>query len=790
MRLLLTLLLILVGPACATGRAAHDFVNPCDGSDPAACARFVAAVRGADPEQPAIGQQVVRACLAGDTEACHLHASTLMLKPREEFAEDNRRGFLLASRLCEEGHIPACVSAGSSRLCDAPAECEALLGRACGAGEGRACTVMAHQGVEEARQVTLLDQACAAARPDASACYSLGSWYREREASAPERAKAAPLLERACGLGVPTACYELALLSRESPDGAQRAESLLARACAAGEEAACGEAFLAPCRQGQAAACRRLGAVQVQDAEAMKRRTQVLEGACSLKVAEACGALAQQGRGDWARGCELGDARACIEAARERLQAASRTGADGKQPGLALLERGCASEHPARNDACEQLASWLLADAQLGDPGRAVELLERGCQAGHAGSCETLGTAWWDARGVERHRMKGLESYARHCELQPGQCSSSIQEFRAQSQSCEEGASRGCLELGRLLDAGDEPLKADDWAAVSKAYQRACELGEVEGCTAMVRTFVGGRGQDRSLALVIQTAARACKLGDVESCAQEKQYSALQAGCAANKPAECQRLADFQLKPPASAADRERGVALLERYCQRGTAPACVRLAELFESDEWGFEPELQRTVAYQERAVKAGAEGYLFPSLMDIQAARAACDKGEPKACAELADGYLSSLKVMRKPAASTSPDWAHAKAALEKACGPGRAEPCLTLAGVLLGGARIVRAPGAGQALLEAHCTQAPGVCEPMLAELMSGELPGASPQQTLGLLRKTCDAGMKDSCFMLGTAHEEGRFGLEPSAASAAEVYRKACDAGSQRACSRLR
>ncbi|MCY1019352.1 tetratricopeptide repeat protein [Pyxidicoccus sp. MSG2] len=790
MRLLHTLLLLLAVPACVTGRAARDFVNPCDGFDAAACARFVAAVRGADTAQLSVEQQVVRACLAGDVEACHLHANTLMRKDRTEHEEEARSGFMLASRLCEEGHAPACLSAGSSPLCDVAADCAALLGRACDAGEGRACTFMAHQGVEEARQVALLGQACSATRPDALACYSLGSWYRSREPSAPERAKAAPLLEQACSLGVPSACHELAKLLLESPEGAGRAASLLARACAAGEEAACGEAFLEPCRRGEAVACRRLGAVQVKDEESMNSRTQVLEAACSRDVAEACAALARQGRGGWDRACELGDARACIEAARKLRVEGPRASTEWEQPGLALLEKGCASEHPSRADACVELSGLLLEGERTADPKRAVELLTRGCQAGHARSCEALGSAWWSARGVERDRMKGLEYLARHCELQPASCDDALVDFRTHSQSCEEGSARGCFELGRLLDAHDEVLKAEDWAAVSKAFQRACELGEAEGCMALAQASVEGRGQDRSLAGVIQAHARACRLGDVEGCAEEKALATIQAGCAANTPAGCRKLADFLLDTPASPADQERGLKLLERFCQQGESQACLRLAELFESDTQGFEPDLHRSLGYRDQALKKGAGPSFKSMLKDLQARRTRCDAGDAEACGTLAEDYLKSLFWVSNPATSTSPDWAHAKAVLEKSCTPGRAESCLTLARVLLTGARSVREPTRGVALLEAHCTQAPGACEPMLEALTRGELPGASPQQTLGLLRKACDAGGGKACFLLGTAQEEGRLGLKPDAPSATESFRKGCDARETSACARVR
>lgn len=790
MRLLHTLLLLLAVPACVAGRAARDFVNPCDGSDPAACARFVAAVRGAEAGQLSVEQQVVRACLAGDVEACHLHASTLMRKDRREHEEDARSGFMLASRLCEEGHAPACLSAGSSGLCDAAADCDAMLGRACGAGEGRACTFMANRGAEEARQVALLDQACSADRPDALACYSLGSWYRTREPSAPERAKAAPLLERACGLGVPAACHELAKWYLESPGGAGRAASLLARACAAGEEAACGEAFLEPCRQGQAAACRRLGAVQVKDEESAKRRAEVLEAACAREVAEACAALARQGRGGWDRACELGDARACIEAARKLRVEAPGAAAAWQEPALALLERGCASEHPSRADACEELASVLLDRARTGDPKRAVELLTRGCQAGHAGSCETLGSAWWSARGVERNRMEGLEHLTRHCELLPGSCDSAVVDFDERSRSCEEGSARGCLELGRLLDAPDEALTAQDWAVVGKAFQRACELGEAEGCMALARASVEGRGQDRDLAGVIQSFARACKLGDVEGCAEEKTLAAIQAGCAANRPAECRRLADFLLQKPASPADQDRGLKLLERICQQGEPKACVRLAELFESDTWGFEPDFHRSLRYDELALKAGAGRYSESMAKDVQARRSRCDGGDAEACDSLAEDYLKPLWWVRNPATSRSPDWAHAKGALDKACALGRAESCVTLARVLLTGASTVLEPTRGFELLDAHCTRAPRACEPRLEELTDGTLPGASPQQTLGLLRKACEARVGNACYLLGNVQEEGRLGLKPDAPAATELYRKGCDAGDTRACARVR
>jgi len=208
-----------------------------------------------------------------------------------------------------------------------PAKAAEFLGAACRADVPRAChqygwLLLQHPGRagDADRGAQLLEKACQ--QKDSEACTALGAAYAGGVGVPRDAPRAVKWLDPGCEANQNLACATLARLL-DAGDGIardpERAKKLMAKACELGDTAMCERA----CKSGDGQSCVAWGERSDQPAST---DTAVADNAykmaCDAGAAEGCARLAVRAK-DGAqavalleRGCALGDALTCAEAAR------------------------------------------------------------------------------------------------------------------------------------------------------------------------------------------------------------------------------------------------------------------------------------------------------------------------------------------------------------------------------------------------------------------------------------------------------------------------------------------
>jgi hypothetical protein len=229
------------------------------------------------------------------------------------------------------------------------------------------------------------------------------------------------------------------------------------------------------------------------------------------------------------RACERGVAGGCVDALSDRL----RPGGRGTATALGTLDQLCTRREPG---ACTILAWHLNHETRPGrndDGARAAALVIRGCEIGDRYGCVVAGQRYDLGRGVARDADAKRSYFGR---------------------ACDRGAGLGCRYLAQ--DAVLTPGRDDRVAGFA---QRACELGDAEGCAMLVRSQVA------------QRADAAADRWAIEGCRLQSRYS-------------CERLVERDLELPPVPAGWSRQ--LFQLACGRGQQPACRRLAKLEQAEE------------------------------------------------------------------------------------------------------------------------------------------------------------------------------------------------------------
>jgi hypothetical protein len=229
------------------------------------------------------------------------------------------------------------------------------------------------------------------------------------------------------------------------------------------------------------------------------------------------------------RACERGVAGGCVDALIDRL----RLGGRGVTAALGTLNQLCTRGQPG---ACSILAWHLDHETRPGrndDGARAAALMIRGCEIGDRDGCVVAGQRYDRGQGVARDDDAKRSYFGR---------------------ACDRGAGLGCLYLAQ--DAVLTPGREDRVAGFA---QRACELGDAEGCAMLVRSQVA------------QRADAAADRWAIEGCRLRSRYS-------------CERLVERDLELPPVPAGWSRQ--LFQLACRGGQPPACRRLAKLKQAEE------------------------------------------------------------------------------------------------------------------------------------------------------------------------------------------------------------
>lgn len=202
--------------------------------------------------------------------------------------------------------------------------------------------------------------------------------------------------------------------------------------------------------------------------------------------------------------------------------------------------------------ACAE-ASMRALEAEPPDDA-AFALAERGCQRGHATSCNNLGVCYQRGTGTKVDLVRARETYAQACSLADG------------------GACQNQAEL--LFDGKGGPA---DEPTATRLLERACGLGRALSC----RWLMGMNQGERAL----HYARKGCALEDTRSC-----------GMAALLLAQAE---------PRSAELRDR-IGDLNKRCANDEAPACGALTLLYSAGV-GVEHDLGRAKALADRTCALG---------------------------------------------------------------------------------------------------------------------------------------------------------------------------------------
>jgi TPR repeat protein len=418
---------------------------------------------------------------------------------------------------CDAKDLAACVTAAEHVAADDPGQAVTIYKQACEGGVVTGC-VRLGQATERGRG-TKRDLAAAAAlyqtacdKKDADACALSASMYEDGKGVTAATAKAIALYTRACSAGSGLGCTGLGTLEamgQGTPVDVARALTHFVKACEAGDPVGC-------LRVGRAYQ-RGLG-TEVSDSKADEvwaRLQKDLPARCQGGAARACdvlGILQQQGLGSPAdpmglakilRGCELGYARACSEAA-----AFTALKANSDAAAQQLVETACDGGDDL---GCALLGKRLISSNQIT---RALELFERACAAGGETGCVDL-AGLYDAGGpVKEDKPRATTYYGR---------------------ACDGGSFRGCLGLGSRL-ASATGVKKDEKRA-RLAADKACKL-EPSACWMLAHYLGTGVGGPVDLVSSKRLYTIACDAGEETACPYKDKPEPLAPGPGMSVPSD------------------------------------------------------------------------------------------------------------------------------------------------------------------------------------------------------------------------------------------------------------
>jgi TPR repeat protein len=124
--------------------------------------------------------------------------------------------------------------------------------------------------------------------------------------------------------------------------------------------------------------------------------------------------------------------------------------------------------------------------------------------------------------------------------------------------SCESGAD--CTQLGQRYAAGSGGVAKDE-ALGARLFQRACDLGDAEGCNKLGLAFESGEGVPVDYGRAMDLFTRACSAGAAEGCNNQG------------------ALYEHGLGVPENLGDAQR---LYTQACRHGSGIGCSNLGVLY----------------------------------------------------------------------------------------------------------------------------------------------------------------------------------------------------------------
>lgn len=394
---------------------------------------------------------------------------------------------------------------------------------------------------------------------DIPGCAKLGLAYLHGEGRPQNRPVAELLLRQSCDAAAAEGCLGLGLLLRSIEEPGPRTDGTMAlgRGCRLGSLDACNE-------EADAVAAGTNGQDRDQDRANILRRA-----ACDRGGTTACR--------------ELGSTLAWSDNPAMR------------EEGIGMLEGLCRS-----GDA--RACNFVVYRLQQIDPQPAQRLqamTDAGCKAGEANLCNELGyIEFAAASGLPENRTAALAAYDRACAIQASYCDlpAKIRSRPVLEASCGRGVRSDCIALGRLYSADHALLAFPDEA--TRLLGRACDEGATEACGDAVRAL--GRADPA-----------------VQREYQDRIATWLDKGCQGGVDNDCDVLGNRLLAGEPTPEDRERGYALLQLACGRGSLTTCENLdmhamadpAAPILSVDWRYRPPVTPEEEAEVRRLKDEAD-------------------------------------------------------------------------------------------------------------------------------------------------------------------------------------
>lgn len=312
---------------------------------------------------------------------------------------------------------------------------------------------------------------------------------------------------------------------------------------------------------------------------------------------------------------------------------------------------------------------------------------------------------------------------------------------------CDEGDGTACRDMA--LELMEAPATSAGAVRVFNLLDRACQLGDVEGCYHLAVLWERGIGAPPNV---------------------EEARALYQAMCDRGHTSSCNNLALLVARVDGNL---EESNALLQGACEQGDGTACFNLG-------WRAEQSGALEIAasqYRRACDLSFWEGCFYLGYMNRygkgmpldEAAGAelylkSCDGGYGRAC--------SSLGSLHEHGAGVEKSEAKASEFYERACKLGFARGCTNL-GI------AAERKGRGAALYEQACKSkdAKG-CSRLGVAYLKGEA-GVEKDPTKAFLafKTSCELGYGPGCSNLGVMYEDGR-GIDKDIDRAAELYDSAC------------
>ncbi len=195
---------------------------------------------------------------------------------------------------------------------------------------------------------------------------------------------------------------------------------------------------------------------------------------------------------------------------------------DKRRAALALTERACAANVAV---GCGQ-AARIQIELHAIDPIAYIAKLESVCNAGDGGACAMAGLdLLLGENGVTKDEVRGRALLRRACdrgdkmgcfeaalagiEQVPRDTDAITRDFQA---ACDRGYGRGCIAIGRDLAKRELGAQALPYA------ERACQIGQAEGCAFAAGTYLAGKDVPKDDAKGMTWAREACSQGVGDMC--------------------------------------------------------------------------------------------------------------------------------------------------------------------------------------------------------------------------------------------------------------------------------